>query len=153
MSLDPENTARFRVRTALRRLCLLLLTPLCGVTMSHAQPGEGGGQPDELSMPALKDATIMPSPFPIAVMGRLDGLKIAVEAGYTGADAYARLNNEGQVPATCAVHFRAGSDTRRRRRQLDAGQQALIVAGIRRRIVTLRVYVSCSEAGPGNRGS
>lgn len=142
-------TAKLRVYltgTGRRLPAVLLVLSLSGPALCFAQAGEANTQPAGEALAPLEGATIMPSPFPIRVLGDLGGLKIAVEAGYTGADAYARLSNEDQVQATCKLHFRAGSDNRRRRQRLDVGQQALVVAGLRRHIVSLQLQVICETS-------
>lgn len=149
MLVETKKPGVYRTRRSQRPLTVLLVTAWFVPVMCLAQSVPVDPQPAGEGLAPLEDATVMPAPFPIRVMGDLGGLKIAVEAGYTGADAYARLTNEDQVRATCQLHFRAGSDNRRRRQRLDVGQQALVVAGLRRRIVNLRLHVTCGKLGQG----
>lgn len=82
----------------------------------------------------LANARILPSPFPIEIVGDLGGLDIAVEAGGTGVDAYVRLVSNHITSVRCNVLFRNGPESRQRRVQLAPQQPRMVTGGLRRSV-------------------
>lgn len=120
-------------------LILMLLT----ITDAIGQTESGATQPTQRQLAPLTDARVMPAPFPIEIMGDLGGLEIAVEAGYTGVDAYVRLLSSHDTPVRCNVLFRNGPESRRRSTRLTAHQARTVVGGLRRKVVRLRISLTC----------
>lgn len=122
-------------------LILLLLT----ITDAIAQSESGETQSTQRQVAPLTDARVMPAPFPIEIMGDLGGLEIDVEAGYTGVDAYVKLISSHDTPVRCNVLFRNGPESRQRSAQLTPQQPRMVVGGLRRKVLRLRVSLTCSQ--------
>lgn len=120
-------------------LMLMLLT----ITDAIGQSESGEMQPTQRQPEPLTDARIMPAPFPIEILGDLGGLEIEVEAGYTGADAYVKLISSHDTPVRCDVLFKNGPESRKRRAQLAPQKPRMVVGGLRRKVVRLRVSLTC----------
>jgi len=98
---------------------------------------------DKKPLKLITDAVIQPAPFPIEVRGDLGDLDIAIEAGYTGIDAYLKLHNRGSRAATCETEFVNGPESVRRSRDIAAEETAILLPGLRRKVVRLRIQVHC----------
>ncbi len=120
-------------------LILMLLTII--IATGRAEAGETKLPQRQLA--PLTDARVMAAPFPIEIMGDLGGLEIAVEAGHTGIDAYVKLTSSHDAPVRCNVLFRNGPESRQRSAQLAPHKPRMVVGGLRRKVLRLRVSLTC----------
>lgn len=123
----------------------LLIVVLLYLPTASAQVLPVAQQSDQELAP-LTDATIMPAPYAIEVYGNLGGLDIAVEAGSTVGDAYVKLVSHHDAPVRCDVLFKSGPESRPRGATLAPEAERLIVGGLRREVVRLRIGVTCKPA-------
>ncbi|NBA97814.1 3-phosphoglycerate kinase [Pseudomonas sp. R5(2019)] len=83
--------------------------------------------------------------YPIDVDKQLDGVKLDYTTYDTDYDIGSiTLNNYGQVAADCKVVFKNGPEAPRTRRvQVAAGKSADVTAKFNRKIIKLRIDLSC----------
>jgi len=113
-----------------------IVLALCGVAAPTAAANK------DLSKP-ITDAVIQPAPFPIEVRGDLGDLDIAIEAGFTGSDAYLKLHNRAPRAVTCETVFINGPESVRRSRNIAVDDTAMLLPGLRRKVVRLRIHIVC----------
>lgn len=84
--------------------------------------------------------------YPIDVEKQLNGLSIDYTAYDTDQDIGSiQLNNFGKTDAVCSVVFRNGPEAPRTRKvEVAAGQSKNVTAKFNRKIIKLRLDLSCS---------
>ncbi len=130
----------------MRRSRILVILLLVAITDAVGQSASEETQAPQQRPAPLTDARIMPAHFPIEVAGDLAGLDIAVEAGSAGDDAYLKLTNNQDTAVRCSVQFRNGPESRQRRARLAPQATGMVTGGLRRRVVRLRITLTCGPA-------